>query len=63
MIIWTPKELERNNMRPQEAKESGLDLSSFLAFLMENIFRDKLKEERKGGRKWQKERKKDRQEF
>ena len=51
MIIWTPKELERNNMRPQEATESGLDLSSFLAFLMENIFRDELKEERKGGRK------------
>ena len=59
MIIWTPTELERNNMRPQEATESGLDLSCFLAFLMENMFRDKLKEEREGGRKWQKERKKD----
>lgn len=35
-----------------EATESGLDLSCFLAFLMENIFRNKLKEER---RKWQKE--------
>lgn len=51
MIIWTPTEIERNNMRPQEATESGLDLSCFLAFLMENIFRNKLKEEREGGRK------------
>lgn len=51
MIIWTPTELVRNNMRPQEATESGLDLSCFLAFLMENMFRDEIKEEREGGRK------------
>lgn len=60
MIIWTPTEIERNNMRPQEATESGLDLSCFLAFLMENIFRNKLKEEREGGREKVTERKEER---